>query len=91
MAKFVFSSNHAVPRAGGFAVKFSLCGADAPFPPREIEARTTTEALAAFEAYRVDAESAGVPIAVSVDVKGRAPNGWKAARAAMPFYLKAGF
>lgn len=89
MAIFKLSASPAKPSyAGGFSVIFDLTGGPDPFPHREVEAKSTAGALAALEAYKAEAAEAGLALAVCIRLKdgSRAPNGWKAAKAAMPFY-----
>lgn len=90
MAKFNLSTNHAANVNGNrFSVVFHLTGKPDPFPQRQIEARKPADALAELEAYKAEVAAAvGEPVAVSLRLaKGeRAPNGWKAAEKASPFY-----
>lgn len=86
MAKFKLSADHAKPNGrGGFSVLFHLDGTPAPFAERVIEARTTPEALSAFDAYRKEAEATGKPMALSIRlIDGRSPSGFKEARKHRP-------
>lgn len=89
MAIFTLSADPAKPSsAGGFSVVFDLTGKPDPFPRREVEAKTAAEAIAALDQYKTEAEATGQPLAVCIRLKdgSRAPNGWKAVKATMPFY-----
>ena len=88
MAKFEFKAYHAQPSgSGSFSVIFHLTGKPAPFPPRVIDAKTTAEALAAFEVYKQEAGATGQPMALTMNVReGRAPNGFKAATSGHSHY-----
>jgi hypothetical protein len=89
MATFRMSAEPAKPsNYGGFTVVMDLTGKPDPFPRREVEAKSVTEALEAFDAYKAEAAATGLALAVCIRLKdgSRAPNGWKAAKAAMPFY-----
>lgn len=79
MAIFKFTAYEA--RDGRWVV-FNLGREEPPFPGREIEAKTAADGIAAFEAYKREAEESGLHLAVSVDVLGRAPNGWRNAKPA---------
>lgn len=89
MAMIQFDANPAQPtRDGHFQVVFHLDGRGDPFPRRVVEVKTTAEALAALDAYKADAAATGLPMAVTMRVAktSRAPNGFKKATEAMPFY-----
>lgn len=88
MAKILLSANPAKPtKDGWFSVVLHLDGRGDPFPPRLVDVKTTHEALAALEQYKADAAATGQLLAVCMKLReGRAPNGFKAATAALPFY-----
>lgn len=87
MAKIILSAVPAQGNSwGGFSVMLSLIG-DSPFPSKTLDVRNTTEAMAAFDAYKAEIAALGKPAAVSISLaKGeRSPNGFKAATAGRHF------
>lgn len=87
MAKFTLSTRHATKEGSFLSIKF-FTGKPDPFPAREIEARTTAEALAKFDAYKAEAAKTGEGMAATITVKKgeRAPSGFRKATEAMPYY-----
>ncbi|MER8924298.1 hypothetical protein [Mesorhizobium sp. M0859] len=86
MATIEFKAYHAKPSQSGFSIIFHLDGTEMPFPRREMEVRTTGEAIAAFEVYKSEASKTGKPIAACMSLtSGRAPNGFNTA-SRTPFY-----
>lgn len=83
MATIILSAYKAIPSTGGrFSVSFDIGGREAPaLADRRVEIKNTAHALAELEAYRVEAEATGKPLAVSIRLANgsRSPNGFKAA------------
>lgn len=72
-----------------FSVVFDLTGKPAPFPARQVEAKTPADAFAALDTYKAEAAlDVAVPVAISIRLaRGqRAPRGWNAAFDAAPRY-----
>lgn len=90
MTTIILRAEHAQPndRGDSFSVIYHLTDKPAPFPKREVEVRTTAEAVAALEAYKAEVTATGTPAAVCMRVKDgqRSPNGFKAATSGHRFY-----
>lgn len=82
MATIQFSAHHAQSSGNGrFSVIFHLTDKPDPMPAKVVQVKTTAEALALFEAYKAEGVLTGLPMACTMSVKDRAPNGFKAATA----------
>lgn len=91
MPRFRLTAYEANPYPGGFSVRMHLGTKPDPFPSREIEVRSATDAMAAREAYAAEIRAAVTnPVAVSIRlIEGRSPAGFKAGNT--PYYLQANF
>lgn len=79
MARIKLEAMDAKRERDFLSYSFEICGTP-PFPSRTVDVRTLADALHAREAYRVDAEASGKPLALTMRlIDGRAPNGFKAA------------
>ena len=90
MALFKLSASPAKPSyAGGFSVVMHLDGRPDPAPERTFQADNLGTVIERLESYIEDCEALGEPMAVCLQLKeGRAPNGFKAWKAANPFYRR---
>lgn len=88
MATFILSASPAAPSYGdGFSVIMHIDGRPDPMPSETFEASKLPEIESRLAAYLEKAKAKGEPMAVCVRLKeGRAPNGFKAWKAAQPFY-----
>lgn len=87
MAIFELTASPAKPSGSGFSVTMYIDGRPDPVPARTFEAKDLARIEEKLSSYIEDCTATGLPLAVSLRIKeGRAPNGFKAWKAAKPYY-----
>lgn len=87
MAKFLMRAYEAKDNGNSFSIVFNIGKGD-PFPDKQVEAKNTAEALAAFDAYVGEAKASGMCLGCSLLIKDgeRKPSGFDKARQALGPY-----